>query len=89
MRRTRVTVRLDPDLVSEIRALARREGISFSKALNRAARAGLRARRGPRPPVIRYTQPMGLRPGIDLDKALGIAAALEDAEIARKQEERG
>jgi hypothetical protein len=31
---------------------------------------------------------MGLRPGIDVDKALRLAAALEDEEIGRKLEVR-
>jgi hypothetical protein len=31
---------------------------------------------------------MGLRPGFDLDKALKLAAVLEDEEIARKLEVR-
>jgi hypothetical protein len=83
----RTTVRLDPDVAAKLRALARRRGISFGQALNQVARAGLQTRRqAPPPPPTRYTQPMGLRPGINLDKALQLAAALEDEEILRKLE---
>lgn len=32
------------------------------------------------------TRPLGLHPGIDLDRALRLASALEDDEIARKLE---
>jgi hypothetical protein len=38
--------------------------------------------------IKQYSQPMGLRPGINLDKALQLAAALEDEEIVRKIERR-
>ena len=38
--------------------------------------------------VTRYTQAMGLRPGVNLDKALQLASALEDEEIVRKLEVR-
>lgn len=36
----------------------------------------------------RYTQPMGLRPAVNLDKAVQLASALEDEEILRKLEVR-
>jgi hypothetical protein len=82
----RTTVTLDPDVAAKLKALARQRGISFKQALNQAVRAGLRARPQALPPLPRYTQPMGLRPGINLDKALQLAAALEDEEIVRKLE---
>jgi hypothetical protein len=82
----RTTVTLDADVAAKLKAVARRKGIPFKRALNEAVRAGLRVRRGsaPRPAV--YTQAMGLRPGINLDKALALASALEDDEIIRKLE---
>ena len=82
----RTTVTLDADVAAKLKALARQRGISFKQALNQAVRAGLRARRQPPPSVTQYTQPMGLRPGINLDKALQLASALEDEEIVRKLE---
>jgi hypothetical protein len=84
----RTTVTLDADVAARLKALARQRGISFKQALNQAVRAGLRAGRKPRASLSRYTQPMGLRPGINLDKALQLAAALEDEELARKLEVR-
>jgi hypothetical protein len=82
----RTTVTLDPDVAAKLKALARQRGISFKQALNQAVRAGLRARPQPPPALTRYTQPMGLRPGVNLDKALQLAAALEDEELVRKLE---
>ena len=35
-----------------------------------------------------YTQPMGLRPGFNLDKALRLAGTLEDEEIVRRLKRR-
>jgi hypothetical protein len=84
----RTTITLDADVALKLKALARQRGVSFKQALNQAVRAGLRARRQPSPSFTRYTQPMGLRPGINLDKALRLAFALEDEEIVRKLEVR-
>ncbi len=85
----RTTVTLDADdVAAKLKALARQRRISFKQALNQAVRAGLRGGRRPRPSFTRYTQPMGLRPGINLDKALQLAFALEDEEIVRKLEVR-
>jgi hypothetical protein len=81
----RTTVTLDPDVAEKVRRLARERGVSFKEALNAALRAGLGARGGTRP-YRTPARPLGLRAGIDLDKALAIAAALEDEEIIRKLE---
>lgn len=83
----RTTVTLDPDVAAKLRALARERGISFKQALNTAVRAGLGGQRRPRA-FKQYTQPMGLRPGFNLDKALQLAGALEDEEIVRRLERR-
>jgi hypothetical protein len=83
----RTTVVLDADVAAKLKAIARQRGISFKQALNQAVRAGLGGRRAPQR-FEQYTQPMGLRPGVDLDKALRLAGALEDEEIARKLEVR-
>lgn len=80
----RTTVTLDPDVEALLRKAMRERGLSFKQALNEAVRAGLAARPSPR----RYrarTFDMGMpAPGIDLDKAIALAAALEDEEIIRK-----
>jgi Ribbon-helix-helix protein, copG family len=81
----RTTVTLDPDLAAKLRALARERGVSFKQALNSALRAGLSA--GPEQRPYRLaSRPMGLRPRIDLDHALRLAAELEDEETIRKLE---
>jgi ribbon-helix-helix CopG family protein len=84
----RTTVTLDADVAAKLKAVARARGISFKQALNQAVRAGLGGQRQSGRRFAQSTQPMGLRPGVDLDKALDLAAALEDEEIARKLEVR-
>jgi hypothetical protein len=84
----RTTVTLDPDVARKLKAVARERGISFKEALNRAVRAGLGPERRSRQPFKQYAQPMGLRAGFNLDKALGLAAAFEDEEIVRRLERR-
>lgn len=82
----RTTVRLDPDLAAKLQKMARERGISFREALNTVLRAGIGARAGA-PRAYRVpARALGLRPGIDLDKALRIASALEDEETIRKLE---
>lgn len=81
----RTTVTLDPDVEARLREVARERGVSFKEALNSAVRAGLMAARDTRE-YRTPSRPLGLRPGVDLDKALQIAADLEDAEIAHDLE---
>lgn len=74
---------LDPDVVAALQRAVRERGTSFKAVLNDAVRRGLGGEQGRR----RYRTPsrnMGLRPGFDIDKALTLAAADEDAEIVRK-----
>lgn len=81
----RTTVTLDPDVEARLREVARERGVSFKEALNSAVRAGLMAARGAQ----EYRTPsrsLGLRAGISLDKALQMAADLEDAEIVHDLE---
>jgi hypothetical protein len=80
----RTTVTLDPDVAEQLKGLARSRNISFKVALNDAVRAGLAAVRGGAKPYRTPTWPMHVRPGIDLTKALQMAADLEDEEIIRK-----
>lgn len=81
----RTTVTIDTDLAARLRRIARERGISFRDALNTTLRLGLSGQARARHYRLRPRQ-MGLRPGIDLDKALHLAAALEDEEIIRKLE---
>lgn len=84
----RTTVTLDPDVAAKLKAVARERGISFKQALNGAVRAGLGRERRAARSFTQYAQPMGLRPGFNLDKALQLAGALEDEEIVRRLERR-
>ena len=81
----RSTVRIDDDLMVELRARARDSNISLTRMLNRAVRAGLAASksRGNPSPFRQETFAMGAF-RVDVDKALSIAARLEDDEVARK-----
>lgn len=81
----RTTITLDEDVAARLQRLMRERGISFKEAVNVALHAGLGQERQARP----YTVPvhdMGLRPGIDLDRALQLDATLEDDEVVRKLE---
>ncbi len=82
----RSTVRIDDDLMVELKQRAHDAGVSLTRMLNRTLRAGLaspeRSRADARPYKQR-TFAMG-RPLIDLDKALALAADLEDEEVVRK-----
>jgi hypothetical protein len=81
----RTTVTLDPDVEARLREVAHERGVSFKEALNSAIRAGLMAAHDTR----EYRTPsrsLGLRPGVNLDKALQVAADLEDAEITHELE---
>ena len=82
----RTTVTLDADLAAKLRVLARERGVSFTAALNSVLRRGLSRADGEPRPYRLTTRPMGLRPAIDLDKALRLAGELEDAETIRKLE---
>jgi hypothetical protein len=84
----RTTVTLDPDVEAKLRATMRERGVSFKVAINDAVRSGLGGH-GNGPAARRYrmpTAPLGVRPGVNLDKALTLAGELEDAEILRKLE---
>ncbi len=82
----RTTVTLDPDVAAGVRAAARERDVSFKEALNSSVRLGLARAKGSVRPYRVPARAMGLREGIDLDKAMRLAAALEDAELVRKLE---
>ncbi|MEJ7797486.1 MAG: ribbon-helix-helix protein, CopG family [Solirubrobacteraceae bacterium] len=82
----RTTVTLDDDVAATLRELARKRNISFKEALNTSVRLGTSvADRSSRPYRV-PTRPLGLRQGIDLDKALRLADELEDGDLVRKLE---
>jgi len=82
----RTTVSLDPDLAAKLRRIARERDISFKEALNSALRVGLGSKRHASQLYRLPTRRLDLRRGIDLTRALALAAELEDAETVRKLE---
>lgn len=82
----RTTVRLDDELLEQLRIRAHREHVSITRLINRALRAGLRAGVGGRRAQAKYRERvhgMG-EPRLSLDKALALAGALEDDGIVRE-----
>jgi hypothetical protein len=82
----RTTIRIDDELLLKLKEEARKQNISLTRLLDRTVRAGMQASREPRRRKRRYreqTHAMGV-PSVALDKALVLAAALEDREIVRK-----
>lgn len=80
----RTTVHIENYLLKRLRAEAHRRGVSFKEFLNRVLHRGLQERpaKGATPyrcPTFALGTP--LRP---LDKALALADALEDEEVARE-----
>jgi hypothetical protein len=79
----RTTVTLDPDVEALLRRAMRERQLSFKEALNQAVRSGLTAR-APSSAFRTPTFRMGFEPTVPLDKALRLAAELEDEELVRK-----
>jgi len=79
----RTTLTLDPDVAALVRKVMRARGRSLKEVINEAIRRGLAAPETARP-FRTPTYKMGHEPSIDLDRALHLAAELEDQEIARK-----
>jgi hypothetical protein len=82
----RTTLTIDDDLLAELKKIAHRERLPLKHVVHRTLRAGLQSFRTPprRRPYRATTHSMGQARIPDLDKALHIAAALEDDEIGRK-----
>jgi hypothetical protein len=78
----RTTVTLDADTEQVIRRRMRERGISFKEALNDAIRSGLMHETA-RQPFRTATAAMG-ESRVNLDRALQLAAELEDDELLRK-----
>jgi hypothetical protein len=82
----RTTVTLDEDVAAKLQQVSRERGVSFKGALNDAVRAGLAAGAPPTRSFRVHARPLGIRPDIDVDKALSLAGEIEDSEILRKLE---
>ena len=78
----RTTVTLDPDTEQIVRRRMVERRLSFKEALNDAIRSGAQPA-GAAPPFRTSTAAMG-ESRVNLDRALQIAADLEDDELVRK-----
>ena len=83
----RTTLTLDDDLAAELKQQARERDVPFKHVVNETLRAGLAAKSPAARPYRMHPRELGVRPGIDLDRALELAAELEDLEIVRKLEQ--
>jgi hypothetical protein len=82
----RTTLNVDDDLLQTLKERAREEDLPFTRVLNRALRAGVDVLDRPaarRPRHREQVFAMG-EPRFDLDRALALAAALEDEETVRE-----
>jgi len=82
----RTTVRIEDDLLLELKDKAARERSSLTRVFNQTLRTGLRAERETKKPRRRYhekTHSLGV-PRVDLTKALSLSTQLEDDETLRK-----
>jgi len=82
----RTTMTLDTDVAQQIHQRMREQGTSFKQTVNDLLRRGLRSGEGPES----YTTPvfdLGVRSDVDLDKALALSSAMEDAETRRELEQ--
>jgi hypothetical protein len=81
----RTTVRIDDDLMRELKERSRDEKLSLTRLINRLLRRALEApsRTRPRREFRQKTFRMGA-PSFDLTKALALASDWEDEEMLRK-----
>jgi len=79
----RTTVTLDSDVMAILRERMRELGISFKEAVNDAVRRSIAARPAASSEFRTPTFSMGV-PTVNLDRALMLAADLEDDELVRK-----
>jgi hypothetical protein len=81
----RTTVDIEPDLLERLRTEAHRRRVPFKRLLNLVIRQGLERESLESEPYECPTFPMGaVRASVDLDKALSVAAALEDEETVQE-----
>jgi hypothetical protein len=79
----RTTITLEPDVEALLKRLMRERRMSFKEAVNYAIRTGL-AGSSAETSVRTPTFAMGFEPSIPWDKALRLAADLEDEELTRR-----
>lgn len=79
----RTTLRIDDDLLRELKERASREGLTLSEVVNLALRQSLAEPKRPRRTFRQKTRDLG-RPSFDVTRANAAAAALDDAAVLRK-----
>lgn len=82
----RTTLTLDDRIAKALKSLAHKTGKPFKQVVNETLEKGLSASGTKRSKPYRL-EPVSLGgplPGVDLDKALRLSAAVEDDEIARE-----
>lgn len=87
----RTTVRIDDDLLRELRERAHRERRPLTEVVNQAIRRGLeRAPQEGGKPARRYREQVFSlgTPRVSLQKSLALAATLEDEEVAEEMARR-
>jgi hypothetical protein len=83
----RTTLTIDDQIAKDLKELAHRTGKPLKDVVNDTLRRGLQRKRAPRAPKsfrLKTVSLGGVLVGLNLDKALSIADAFEDEEIARK-----
>ncbi len=84
----RTTMTLEPDVAEALKRRAKRTGQPFRRNVNEVIRLGLMAEKS-RPARAYRIKPLslgGVAPGIDLDRSLRLADALEEEAQVRKLE---
>ena len=87
----RRTPTIDEPIIAALENLAHQSGKPFKHVVNETLRAGLAARKVVEPAKAYRLKPAalgGARPGLDIDRALALADALEDQEAVRKLQRR-
>ena len=79
----RTTLRIDDDLLRELKTRAANEGLSLSDLVNLVLRQSVAEPPRSRRPFKQKTRDLG-RPSFDVTKANAIAGVLEDEAILRK-----
>jgi hypothetical protein len=85
MRHMRTTLTIDDDLATLLHDQARRSGRTFRDVVNVAIRDGL-LRGETESPCVPPVHDLGIRPGVDLTKALHLVGQLEDEAVVQKIE---
>lgn len=84
----RTTVTLDPAVERLLKRVMKQSGLSFKVVLNRALQSGLNTALGRDsiPAIATPTFALGARGGHSFDRALALADALQDDDIATKRD---